>query len=99
MSMRAAFTTSFIYDSSNGWHERYVRLCEIFGAKPERRNIIGQIAGVISGSDLSETDIKRWIDDDCFEASKVTLANFDVVYLLESGDIIIKKVIAFWGQV
>ncbi len=96
MSMRATFTTEFIYDGVEGNIERYTKMCEALGVKPKEgyRHMIGQISGITSGSDLGESDIKRWIEEMCYEVEKLAIVEFSIVWLLESGDIIIKHIFA-----
>lgn len=92
MSMRATFTTEYIYDGSEGQQERSDKMRDVLMAEKKNSNYIGQISGITSGSDLSEQDIKGWIDEMCYELSKVTIVPFKIVWLLESGDIIIKEI-------
>ena len=97
MSMRATFTTEFIYDGVEGNRERYEKMCNALGVKPTERmggNMIGQISGITSGSDLAESDIKRWIEEMCYEVEKIAIVEFNIAWLLESGDIIIKHIFA-----
>lgn len=100
MSMRATFTTEFIYDGSKGYLERKDKMMEILEEgelKLERNNhmgsMIGQISGITSGLDLVESDIKRWIDEQYWDLCRITIVPFKIVWLLEGGDIFIKEVI------
>lgn len=100
MSMRATFTTDFIYDGSEGYQERGKEIQSILtsteGNRPQAPlrggNVIGQIAGICSGSDLSESDLKRWIDEMAVDCGKITKVPFKIVWLLEGGDVIIKEI-------
>lgn len=92
--MRATFTTNFIYDGSEGYLERKERLCKILNISSDNKagNMIGQLSGILSGSDLGETDVKRWLEEQCYDLYQVTQVPFTIVYLLEGGDIIIKNI-------
>ena len=97
--MRATFTTEFIYDGADGYEDRKDKMMEVLEggeSKMERNNkmgsMVGQICGITHGSDLGETDIKRWIDEMCYDLYKITIVPFKIVWLLESGDIIIKDI-------
>jgi hypothetical protein len=99
MSMRATFTTEFIYDSSEGFEERAQELLDILtstqGASHSKwkgGNAIGQLSGVASGLDLAESDTTRWIEEERWECARVTKVPFKIVWLLEGGDVIIKDV-------
>ena len=99
MSMRATYTTEFIYDGAVGYLERKDKLMEVLEAgerKMERDNhmgnMIGQISGITSGLDLAESDIKRWIDEQYWDLCKITIVPFRIVWLLEGGDLICKEV-------
>jgi hypothetical protein len=100
MSMRATYTTEFIYDGADGHSDRKDKMMEVLEAgeikKLERDNhmgnMIGQISGITSGLNLDESDIKRWIDEQCWDLCKITIVPFKIVWLLEGGDVIIKEV-------
>ena len=94
MSMRATFTTEFIYDGSDGFLERKAKLCEALDAKMDLNggNMIGQIHGITSGLDLAEEDIRRWLLEMCWELMRITKVPFKIVWLLEGGDIIVKQI-------
>jgi len=94
MSMRATFTTNFIYDGSDAFLYRKEKMCEILNIKMDLKgsSMIGQLSGILSGSDLGETDIRRWIEEQCYELHKITKVPFKIVYLLEGGDIVIKEI-------
>jgi hypothetical protein len=91
--MRATFTTEYIYDGSEGFKNRQEKMCAILEIKPKSDNMVGQLSGILSGLDLAESDIKRWIEEQSNELSKVTTVEFRIVWLLEGGDIICKKII------
>ena len=93
--MRATFTTEFIYDGSDGYRKRYRTICEILGApreKTRKRNMIGQIFGITNGMDISEEDIRRWIEEICHDLAKITIVQFRIVWLLEGGDLLCKEI-------
>ena len=94
MSMRSTFTTEFIYDGSDGFLERKAKMCERLDIKLDTKsgNMIGQLSGVLKGSDLAEEDIRRWLSEMCYELEKITIVPFKIVWLLEGGDIIIKEI-------
>lgn len=94
MSMRATFTTSFIYDGGPGFEDRKYTMCEILSIPIENRchSMIGQLSGIVSGSDLEEDDIRMWIDEQCRDLRKITTIPFKIVYLLEGGDILIRDI-------
>ncbi|HEX9060868.1 MAG TPA: hypothetical protein VF941_11870 [Clostridia bacterium] len=100
MSMRATFTKEFIYDGSKGFQKRREKLFRILSSTegyiplPEFRggNCMGQISGIISGLDLAESDIRRWIEEQRWECAYITKVPFRIVWLLEGGDVIIKDV-------
>ncbi len=95
MSMRATFTTEFIYDGSDGYQKRGKDMKDILMVKMELMggSMIGQIAGITSGLDLSEYDIKEYIDEMVLDLSKVTKVPFKIVWLFEGGDILIKEIV------
>lgn len=94
MSMRATFTTDFIYDFQEGWVGRRTKMCEILGgyASSKGGDMIGQISGITKGLDLSEQDIRDEIEELAFELHKVTGIPFRIVWLLEGGDLICKEI-------
>ena len=94
MSMRATFTTEYIYDGDEGFIERAAKMCEVMDIKMDTKggNMIGQLTGILSGLDLAEEDIKRWMEEKVHELSKITIVPFRIVYLLEGGDLILKQV-------
>ena len=89
MSMRATFTTDFIYDTGEGYIERENQLCNILGVEPKNGTVIGQISWVIKGVDLSENDIKEDISQIVNELQGISMVDFKIVWLLEAGDIIV----------
>lgn len=94
MSMRATFTTEFIYDGADGFLERKAKMCEALDIKMDLRggNMIGQLSGITKGLDLAEEDIRRWLLEMCHELSKITIVQFKIVWLLEGGDLICKEI-------
>jgi len=92
MSMRATFTTEYIYDGADGYEKRQKEMVDILSGHASSKNMIGQISGIISGSDLAESDIKRWMDEQCWDLCKITIVPFRIVWLLEGGDLICKEV-------
>ncbi len=92
MSMRATFTTSFIYDADTGHKERANEMAKVLGISWEEKNMIGVMSGITSGLDIAELDIRRWINEMCFELKDITIVPFKVAWLLEGGDVIIKEI-------
>ena len=95
MSMRATFTTEYIYDGDKGYFERKVKMCEILNIEAKEENMVGQLSGILSGLDLSEEDVRRWLEEQVYELGKITIVPFGIVYLLEGGDLIYKKVYSY----
>lgn len=99
MSMRTTFTTNFIYDGIEGHEERQRKLEKILLADYPKefipRNCIGQISGILKGSDLGHEDTKRWIGEQVYACEKITIVPFRIVWMFEGGDIIISEVYAF----
>ena len=99
MSMRAAFTTEFIYDGAKGFEERANKMVDILSVGGDYvaplggGNMVGQLSGITRGLDLAEEDIRRWLLEMCYELSKVTIVPFRIVWLLEGGDLICKEII------
>jgi hypothetical protein len=99
MSMRATFTTEFIYDGIEGFDDRKDKMMEVLEAGENKLNrnnhmgnMIGQIAGITHGLDLEESDIKRWIEEQYWDLCRITKVPFKIVWLLEGGDTIVKQV-------
>lgn len=95
MSMRATFTTSFIYDGAEGYEDRWNKLCDVFDIKYRERaggNVIGRISGVTKGMDLSEEDVRRYIEEIANELHDIAKVDFTVCWLLEGGDVIIRQI-------
>lgn len=94
MSMRACFTTEFIYDGSKGYQDRGIEMCKVLDVpcNISGGNMIGQIAGILSGLDLAENDIRTQLEDQAIDLCKITLIPFKIVYLLEGGDIVVKEI-------
>lgn len=94
MSMRASFTTEFIYDGLEGYLDRYEKLVEVFNSDREYKggNMIGRITGLTKGLDLGEQDIRDYIDEMCKEAYGIAKVPFKIVWLFESGDVIIREI-------
>ena len=97
--MRATFTTEFIYDGAKGYEGRKNKMMEVLEQgelKLERNNrggmTLGQMAGITSGLDLAESDIKRWIEEQYWDLCRITKVPFKIVWLLEGGDLICKEV-------
>lgn len=93
--MRATFTTEFIYDGAEGYLDRRAKIYEVLGCKVDMGggNVIGQLAGVTKGLDLSEEDVRRYIDEICNELYHIAKVDFKIVWLLEGGDIIIRNIL------
>ncbi len=96
MSMRATFTTEFIYDGAEGWNERKKKMVDIlsvhYPVDTSSGTCIGRISGVLSELDLAEEDIRRWLLEICYDLAKVTKVPFKIVWLLEGGDLICKEI-------
>jgi len=92
MSMRAAFTTEFIYDGAEGFEKRARKIAKVLDVEWQGKNIVGQLSGVTGGLDLAEEDIRRWLLEMCYELGKITIVSFKIVWLLQGGDIIIKEI-------
>lgn len=90
--MRATFTTEYIYDGSDGFEIRAKKMAEVLGIEWRGRNMIGQLSGITKGLDLVEEDIRRWLEEMCFDLEKITLVSFKIVWLLEGGDLICKEI-------
>lgn len=101
MSMRATFTTEFIYDGSDGYLERKAKMCEILNTKMDLKSgtVIGQISGITSGLDLEEEDIRRWVLEFCYELMRITIIPFKIVWLFENGDVLMKKIHSIKGGI
>lgn len=97
--MRATFTTSFIYDGSEGYQERKSKMVDELTSSesyhPEQPNggsMIGQIFGVTSGLGTSEFDIREEIEAHVLELETITIVPFKIAWLFESGVILIKEI-------
>lgn len=95
--MRASFTTEFIYDCTNGYKDRWLKLVEILDADKEHKggSCLGRITGITRGLDLAEEDIRRWVEEMSYEMSKITIVPFKIVWLLEGGDLLCKEIKPF----
>ena len=88
MSMRATFTTDFIYDGQDGYLERKAKLCDVLDIKMDLQGgtMIGQLSGITSGLDLAL--------EMCYDLSKIMIGPFRIVWSLEGGDLICKEIIS-----
>ena len=100
MSMRATFTTSFIYDGREGYQERRDSIVKILGDEfgntviqdGKKKNMIGQIAGVTKGLDLGEEDIRQEIQEICCKLWKIKTVPFYIVWILEGDEVVVRRI-------